>query len=133
MWSKVKKYIARYDLLDSNQSYIVALSGGADSVALLLLLHEAGYKVHAAHCNFHLRGAESDRDEAFCVDLCSRLGVQLHQVHFETREWAEVHKVSMRWRPANCVIGGLGRCARIWELQESAWHIIVMTQWKRCS
>ena len=120
MWSKVKKYIARYDLLDSNQSYIVALSGGADSVALLLLLHEAGYKVHAAHCNFHLRGAESDRDEAFCVDLCSRLGVQLHQVHFETREWAEVHKVSIemaarelryRWFGALCKdLGTAGVC-----------------------
>ena len=75
--------------------YIVALSGGADSVALLLLLKEGGFNVHAAHCNFLLRGSESDRDEAFCVDLCRQLGVELHRAHFATREYAEAHKVSV--------------------------------------
>ena len=95
MWSKINSFIKRYKLLDSNELYIVALSGGADSVALLLLLHEAGYKVHAAHCNFHLRGEESDRDEAFCVALCERLGVELHRVHFDTKTYAEVHKMGI--------------------------------------
>ena len=51
--------------------------------------------MHAAHCNFRLRGAESDRDEVFCVELCHRLGVELHRVHFDTREYAELHKVSI--------------------------------------
>ena len=74
---------------------MVALSGGADSVALLLLLHDAGYRVEAAHCNFHLRGAESDRDEAFCSELCGRLGIALHRVHFDTEAYAELHKVSI--------------------------------------
>ena len=95
MWSKVEKYINKYKLLKPSELYIVALSGGADSVALLLLLKNAYFNVHAAHCNFHLRGEESDRDEAFCVGLCKELGVELHRAHFDTREYAELHKVSI--------------------------------------
>lgn len=95
MWSKVSAYINKHKLLNANDLYIVALSGGADSVALLLLLKEGGFNVHAAHCNFLLRGSESDRDEDFCVDLCRQLGVELHRAHFSTREYAEAHKVSV--------------------------------------
>ena len=95
MWSKIDAYIKKYKLLNTNNLYLVALSGGADSVALLLLLKEHGFNVHAAHCNFHLRGVESNRDEAFCVELCQRLGVELHRAHFNTHEYAELHKVSI--------------------------------------
>ena len=95
MWSKVDIYIKKHKLLNANDLYLVALSGGADSVALLLLLKEAGYQIHAAHCNFRLRGAESDRDEAFCAELCQKLGVELHRAHFDTREYAELHKISI--------------------------------------
>ena len=95
MWSKVCAYVRKYNLLDANSLYLIALSGGADSVALLLLLREAGFRVHAAHCNFHLRGEESDGDERFCVELCERLGIELHRAHFDTRTYAELHKVSI--------------------------------------
>jgi len=95
MWNKVGTYIERYNLLNYNDLYIVALSGGADSVALLLLLKEQGFRIHAAHCNFHLRGEESDRDEAFCVELCGRLGIELHRVHFDTNTYADLHHVSI--------------------------------------
>lgn len=95
MWSKIDAYIKKCKLLNTNNLYLVALSGGADSVALLLLLKEHGFNVHAAHCNFHLRGVESDRDEAFCVELCQELGVELHRAHFDTHEYAELHKVSI--------------------------------------
>lgn len=56
---------------------LVALSGGADSTALLLSLRELGYPVRAFHLNHCLRGAESDRDEAFCRRLCEKFGVEL--------------------------------------------------------
>ena len=95
MWSKIDAYIKKYKLLNTNNLCLVALSGGADSVTLLLLLKEHGFNVHAAHCNFHLRGVESDRDEAFCVELCQELGVELHRAHFNTHEYAELHKVSI--------------------------------------
>lgn len=74
---------------------LVALSGGADSVALLLRMLEEGNRVEAVHCNFHLRGEESDRDEIFCRQLCEEKEVKLHVVHFDTRAYAELHKVSI--------------------------------------
>lgn len=95
MWNKVEAFITKYNLLNHNDLYVVALSGGADSVALLLLLKEQGFRIHAAHCNFHLRGEESDRDETFCVELCGRLGIELHRAHFDTKTYADLHHVSI--------------------------------------
>ncbi len=91
----VSEYISRHNMLRKENSCLVALSGGADSVALLLMLKRLGYHVEAAHCNFHLRGEESDRDELFVRDLCSRMSIPLHLVHFDTRSYAELHKVSI--------------------------------------
>ena len=66
---------------------LVALSGGADSVALLCLLHESlpeiGCPVHAAHVHHHLRGAEADADAAYCGQLCERLAVSLVVEHLD--------------------------------------------------
>lgn len=95
MIQRVAGYIARHRLLDKTKRHLVALSGGADSVCLLLMLKELGYDVHAVHCNFRLRGAESDRDEEFCKELCDGIGVELHLTHFDTRAYAELHKVSI--------------------------------------
>ena len=70
--------IRRYDMLRPGERVLVALSGGADSVSLLLVLQALGYEVRAFHLNHCLRGAESDRDEAFCRALCAERGVPLH-------------------------------------------------------
>ena len=64
-------------------SLMVAFSGGADSTALLLAVAAAGYVPVGLHCNFHLRGAESDRDERFCRELCLSMGVELKVRHFD--------------------------------------------------
>ncbi|MCQ2243885.1 MAG: tRNA lysidine(34) synthetase TilS [Bacteroidaceae bacterium] len=76
---------------------LVALSGGADSVYLLLsLLQSCGKdRIEAVHCNFHLRGDESDRDEQFCRELCERKGVKLHVAHFDTKKYAADRKISI--------------------------------------
>ena len=82
-------------ILDRDKLYLVAISGGADSVALLMMMLDEGYRVEAVHCNFHLRGEEADRDEAFVASLCERFGVALHRVHFDTRGYAALHKLSI--------------------------------------
>ena len=77
MLDTVKRTISDYMMLETGENVLVALSGGADSTALLLSLRELGYPVRAFHLNHCLRGAESDRDEAFCRRLCEKLGVEL--------------------------------------------------------
>ena len=73
----------------------IGLSGGPDSVALLHILHTLGYKCKALHCNFHLRGAESDRDQQFCETLCASLGIPLEVRHFDTFAYMEQHHLSV--------------------------------------
>lgn len=95
MLNKVSDFIAKHELLDKNGLHVVALSGGADSVALLLVLLRLGYRVEAAHCNFQLRGDESNRDEDFVRQLCKDKGIALHLIHFDTMTYAELHQVSI--------------------------------------
>ena len=96
---RVRRFASVHELFVYGGKYIVALSGGADSVSLLFVLkhleHELGISVEAAHCNFHLRGAESVRDEEFCKQLCGRLDVPLHLIHFDTQAYADLHRVSI--------------------------------------
>ena len=66
---QVKDNIDRFSMLGENETVLVGLSGGADSVALLLSLYKLGYKVRACHLNHCLRGDEADRDEYFCKNL----------------------------------------------------------------
>lgn len=92
---RVQKYIECKKLLLPGQKVLVALSGGADSVALLSVLSALGYRCIAAHCNFHLRGEESDRDEAFVKDLCKLLSITLHTKHFNTTDYASSQGISI--------------------------------------
>ena len=93
------RFATAHQLLTPRGKYIIALSGGADSVSLLLVLKhlesELDISLEAAHCNFHLRGDESLRDEQFCQQLCRRLHVPLHLVHFDTHAYADLHHVSI--------------------------------------
>ena len=92
---KALRYIEDRRLFSRHDRVIVALSGGADSVALLRLLVDDGYECVAAHCNFHLRGAESDRDETFVRQLCGQLGVKLRVTDFQTERHAKLKGISI--------------------------------------
>lgn len=92
---KVIRYINEKRLFLQEDKVLVALSGGADSVALLRVLLNLGYTCMAAHCNFHLRGEESDRDEAFVHSLCDRLDIPLYRVDFDTEDYASRRGISI--------------------------------------
>ena len=92
---RVQEFIGKHQLLADDARVLVALSGGADSVALLRILLSLEYRCHAVHCNFHLRGEESDRDERFVTALCHTLGVECEVVHYDTLGYAAEHKVSV--------------------------------------
>ena len=91
----VNRFIEEKSLFFQKDKILVALSGGADSVALLRVLLALGYTCEAAHCNFHLRGKESDRDENFVRGLCNELNILLHVVHFDTQTYATKHRISI--------------------------------------
>lgn len=95
MLRKIASYILRHRLLHTGDRVLAAVSGGADSVALLLSLRQLGYHAEVAHCNFHLRGAESDRDERFVRQLCERLQVACHVRDFDTAAYAATHGMSI--------------------------------------
>lgn len=80
---KIRRFITVNHLVNKGDRVIVGLSGGADSVALLAVMLELGYECVATHCNFHLRGDESMRDENHCRELCNRLSVGLLTADFD--------------------------------------------------
>lgn len=95
MKKKVATYIARQQLIEPGSKVLVALSGGADSVAMLRILLSLGYVCEAAHCNFCLRGTESERDEDFVRQLCQEQTVPLHVIHFDTTGEASRKHISI--------------------------------------
>lgn len=91
----VQKFIEEKALFNLQDKVLVALSGGADSVALLRVLLSLGYTCECAHCNFHLRGSESDRDESFVRQLSEEQGIPLHVTHFDTSAYAKENHLSI--------------------------------------
>lgn len=91
----VYKFIDSNSLFNEKDKVLVALSGGADSVCLLRVLLALGYQCEAAHCNFHLRGEESMRDERFVDELCKKLDVKLHKIDFDTTAYASQKRLSI--------------------------------------
>lgn len=91
-----QQYIKDTQLLQAGQTVLLAVSGGADSVAMVHLFHAAGYPFAIAHCNFQLREAESDRDEQFVQHLAANLGVPFHLSRFNTHDYTKDNKVSIQ-------------------------------------
>lgn len=79
----------------SDMKFLVGVSGGPDSVSLLVQMTDLGYRCVVGHCNFHLRGDESDEDERFVFKLAERLGVEIVKTDFDTIEYAKEKGISI--------------------------------------
>lgn len=84
-------------LVPEKETALLAISGGIDSMCLasLFLNSSAGRRFAVAHCNFHLRGEDSDSDEALVAAWCGRNGVRYHKADFDTEQYASSHSVSI--------------------------------------
>ena len=89
------KYIAdNYQLSTTNHQLLLAVSGGVDSVVMVDLFAKAGFNFTIAHCNFQLRGAESNRDETFVKALGEKYQKEVFVKRFDTTNYAEINKQS---------------------------------------
>lgn len=96
MLSQFRQYISEFGLFDETDKILIAVSGGIDSMVLAELFHRAGFNFAIAHCNFGLRGAESNQDEKFVVSIAEAYGVPCFVKHFKTREYAGFNKISVQ-------------------------------------
>ena len=95
MTTQIEEYIAHHKLFSKQSKVLVGLSGGPDSMALIHILMQLGYNCIAAHCNFHLRGEDSDNDAAFVDAWCSKNDIPLFTIDFDTNEYAATKKLSI--------------------------------------
>jgi tRNA(Ile)-lysidine synthase len=93
---RFKQYIPDHHLFTPGDTLLLAVSGGVDSVVLCELCKQAGYSFIIAHCNFKLRGAESERDAAFVQQLAQKYNVPFLKKEFNTAEYAEKNKLSIQ-------------------------------------
>ena len=94
MKNKVQQFITEKSLFVREDKLILGISGGADSVCLMHVFLELGYSFELAHCNFNLRGEESDADEYFVTDLAKKYQLKIHVKQFDTLVYAAENKIS---------------------------------------
>ena len=90
------RFISKHELFDKTDRILLAVSGGLDSVVLLDLFVNAGYSCGIAHCNFTLRGEESDIDEEFVVNLASEKRLPVYVQRFDTEDYARLKGISLQ-------------------------------------
>lgn len=93
---KFSASVREQQLFDQGTPLLIAVSGGLDSVVLCALCQQAGFAFTIAHCNFQLRGTESDRDEAFVQSLGKQFNVKVISKKFDTSAYAEGNKISIQ-------------------------------------
>lgn len=96
MLKELESNILKNELFTKKDNLLLAISGGIDSVVLAYQLKEGGYNFSFAHCNFNLRGKDSDKDVKFCKKLAEQLGVKFFAKRFDTKEYAEQNKLSIQ-------------------------------------
>jgi tRNA(Ile)-lysidine synthase len=83
-------------LSTNNCQLLLAVSGGVDSIVLVDLIHQSGFNYQIAHCNFQLRGEESERDETFVRSLGEKYGKQVLVKRFDTQNYSTENKISIQ-------------------------------------
>ncbi len=96
MIKQFKTYIQNNELCTPNTPILLGVSGGIDSMAMLDLFHRSGFTIGIAHCNFLLRGEESDQDEFFVKERSEELQLPFFVRHFKTFEYANKHHISIQ-------------------------------------
>ena len=96
MVSKIKQYIKDNLLFDKNETLLLGISGGRDSVCLAIALKKIGYSIGLAHCNFTLRGEESEQDENFVKSFASKNNIPLFNIAFDTKKLAKEKNISIQ-------------------------------------
>ena len=96
MLNKLKSFLTEYQLAESNDRLILAVSGGKDSVVMAHLFHQLDYTFAIAHCNFKLRAEDSDEDEKFVEELAHKLNVPFYSQSFDTKTYAIENKLSIQ-------------------------------------
>lgn len=96
MIEQFEQYRKQKKLFSSNDKILLAVSGGIDSAVMLDIFIRLKYNIAVAHCNFQLRGEESERDEEFVRTLCNNAGIRLHRKRFRTAEYANEKGISIQ-------------------------------------
>lgn len=96
MLEQFLRHIDHHRLCTTDQTILLAVSGGIDSMVMAHLFVTAGFRVGIAHANFRLRGDESDKDEAFVTETGNGLKVQVHTRRFDTGRFAATQKLSIQ-------------------------------------
>jgi tRNA(Ile)-lysidine synthase len=95
MLEKFESFVSDNNLFSKDDRILIALSGGVDSVVLSHLMCRANYKISLAHCNFHLRDEESNRDEAFVRRWAKENNIPLFVKEFDTYQYMKENKLSL--------------------------------------
>lgn len=93
---KLAQFIRENGLFTAEDRLLLGVSGGKDSMLMTVLLHRLGYKLVIAHCNFQLRGEESDKDEALVRQTAAQMGIPFFVKRFDTKSNAEAHRISIQ-------------------------------------
>ncbi len=96
MFGDFLKYIEENKICRKGDRILLAVSGGIDSMVMAHLFLSAGFESGIAHCNFNLRGDESDKDEGLVEKIASDHNVPFYSVKFETKEYAKKNRISVQ-------------------------------------
>src|SRR5664280_575428 len=93
---RFKKFVSENNIIIPGDKILLAVSGGIDSMVMAHLFHNMHYNIGIAHCNFSLRGSESDKDEEMVRKYASDNNIPFHTTRFETKLFAKKNKLSVQ-------------------------------------